>query len=242
MRRLVATGSDVDAGSLVAALELDDPGRAPHGRPRVVATMIASVDGRATVGGTSRALGHTEDRDLLRGVRAAADAVLAGTATIGAEGYARLLDVKPRARRVAAGRPAHPLVVTVTRSGDVPWDAPVFAEPDTPCRIFSRVPLTPPASAVGCVVTRVRDADLGLVLATLAADGVASVACEGGPALLRALLSAGLVDDLLLTVAPLLVAGSGPTSLAGDELAPPPRMRLADVHRVDDHLFLHYIR
>jgi riboflavin biosynthesis pyrimidine reductase len=44
----------------------------------------------------------------------------------------------------------------------------------------------------------------------------------------------------MLTVAPLLVAGDGPTALTGAALDPPPRLTLRDVHRADDHLFLHY--
>jgi riboflavin biosynthesis pyrimidine reductase len=72
--------------------------------------------------------------------------------------------------------------------------------------------------------------------------GVRAVTCEGGPRLLRALVAAGAVDDLLLTVAPLLVAGEGPVSLAGEELSPPARMALRALHRAGDHLFLHYVR
>ncbi len=72
--------------------------------------------------------------------------------------------------------------------------------------------------------------------------GVRAVACEGGPRLLRALIARDAVDDLLLTVAPLLVAGDGPASLSGEELSPPGRMALAALHRAGDHLFLHYVR
>ncbi len=239
MRRLGGQGGELDAAAFVAGLDLASGGR--EGRPRVVAIMIASVDGRATIDGKSTKLGHPEDRALLRSLRADADCVLAGTGTIGAEGYANLLDPPVRAAREAAGRPPHPIVATLSRSGAVPWEAPVFAEAGVPKVVFSGVPLEVPAAATEVSVSSIDS--LPRALSFLAASrAVRSVACEGGPGLLRALLAEDLVDDLLLTLAPLLVGGDGPTSLRGEALAPPPRMALRDALRADDHLFLHYAR
>ena len=229
--------------ALVEGLGLAAAAGAPAGRPRVVAVMIASVDGRATVRGRSGALGHPEDRRLLRGLRAGADAVLAGTATLAAERYADLLDRDQRDARAAAGRAPHPFVVTVTRSGSVPWDVPVFGEAGVPCQVYSDRPVAVPAAAVETEIEVLPGPDLLAVLEHLGrARGVRSVACEGGPRLLRALVARGAVDDLLLTVAPLLVAGDGPASLAGEELSPPGPMALKALHRAGDHLFLHYVR
>ena len=53
-------------------------------------------------------------------------------------------------------------------------------------------------------------------------------------------LAAGVVDDLLLTVAPLMIAGDGPTVTAGDALDPIVGLELCEVHRAGDHLFLRY--
>jgi 5-amino-6-(5-phosphoribosylamino)uracil reductase len=100
-----------------------------------------------------------------------------------------------------------------------------------------------PDFAVETDLEVLRPPDLLAVLGHLhRVRGVRAVTCEGGPRLLRALVACDGVDDLLLTVAPLLVAGDGPVSLTGPELAPPPRMRLRAVHRAQDHLFLHYAR
>ncbi|MCW2990266.1 MAG: pyrimidine reductase, riboflavin biosynthesis, partial [Solirubrobacterales bacterium] len=71
-------------------------------------------------------------------------------------------------------------------------------------------------------------------------DGAELVLCEGGPRLLRTLASAGLLDDLVLTVAPLLVAGDAPGPLTGPALEPPAAMSLRGVWRAGDHAFLHY--
>jgi len=240
VRELGGAGEQLTPDELVARLGLGAGGRA--GLPRVVAIMIASVDGRATLDGSSTRLGHPEDRGLLRGLRAAADCLLAGTQTIATEGYAALLDAEQRAARVAAGRPPHPLVATVTRSGEVPWAAPVFSEPGVVKQVYAGAPVTVPAGVQATTVTegsRGLRAALEHLRSALAVD---SVACEGGPGLLRALLADDLVDDLLLTVAPLLVGGSGPAVVTGPALDPPLRMVLRAVLRADDHLFLHYTR
>ena len=241
MRQLLpSAGEELTADALVARLGLDAGGR--PGLPRVVAIMIASVDGRATIDGSSTKLGHPEDRALLRGLRGAADCLLAGTGTIAAEGYARLLDPEQRAARVAAGRPPHPLVATVSRSGDVPWDTPVFSEPGVEKQIYAGSFVEVPPWVTEAAVEVVAGGPRAALEHLHIARGVRSVACEGGPGLLRALLADDLVDDLLLTVAPLLVAGAGPTMVTGAALDAPLPMGLRGVAQADDHLFLHYAR
>ena len=79
------------------------------------------------------------------------------------------------------------------------------------------------------------------VLAHLQAErGVRSVLCEGGPTLLRQLVAAGVVDDLLLTVAPCSPPATRRRPLHGAPLHPAAGLALRDVHRAGDHLFLHY--
>lgn len=241
MRELLPSArEELTTEGLIARLGLRAGGR--PGLPRVVAIMIASVDGRATIDGSSTKLGHPEDRALLRGLRAEADCLLAGTGTIAAEGYGRLLDSEQRAARIAAGRPAHPLLATVSRSGELPWHAPVFSEPEVEKQVYVGAPVAVPADVTATAVENTTG-ELRAALEHLqAARGIRSVACEGGPGLLGALLADDLVDDLLLTVAPLLIAGSGPTPVTGPALDPPVRMGLRWVGHADDHLFLHYAR
>jgi riboflavin biosynthesis pyrimidine reductase len=216
--------------------------RAPGERPRVVAAMIASVDGRAAVQGRSVALGHPADRALLRELRTGADAILVGSATIAAERYANLLDAEQRAWRAAHGLPEHPLVVTISRPLRLPHAAPIFGEPGTPILVFTESDAAPPAVGARLEVHRFAPGTLTVVgvLAELGARGVRGVLCEGGPSLLRELVAQDGVDDLLLTVSPLLVAGDAPALLEGPAFDEPARLALREVHRADDHLFLHY--
>jgi riboflavin biosynthesis pyrimidine reductase len=236
-------GAPRAAEAVVEGLGLRDPARAPSGRPRVVAAMIASADGRAAVDGRSGGLGHPADRDLLRELRAGVDAILVGSATIRAERYANLLDPPQRARRAAAGLAPQPLVATVSRDLDVPVDVGLFAEADARVHVFTEA--AGDVAGRGAEVhvhrfaagaLRLRDG-LALLHERFA---VAAVLCEGGPTLLRRLVAEGCLDDLVLTLAPLLVAGDEPAPLAGAPVRPPARMALRAVLRADDHLVLHY--
>jgi riboflavin biosynthesis pyrimidine reductase len=75
-----------------------------------------------------------------------------------------------------------------------------------------------------------------------ASHGIRSVVCEGGPTINRALIDAGLLDELFLTLSPLLIAGEGDVQriVAGRELDPPARLRLLGVLHHGDELLLRY--
>jgi riboflavin biosynthesis pyrimidine reductase len=221
LRALEAAGPPLGADEVIAALGLRDRPQ-PDGRPRVVAAMIGSLDGRAAVAGRSVGLGHPDDRALLRGLRAGADAVLVGAATVRAERYATLFD-----------GPERPLVAVVSRSGAVPWEVGMFAEPDMRIAVYGADAAPETAAAVALRPERA----LAEIVASLPGG---LVLCEGGPTLLAALVAERLLDDLVLTVAPLLAAGDAPTALAGPAFDPPPRLELAGAWRSDDHVFLHY--
>jgi riboflavin biosynthesis pyrimidine reductase len=242
---LGAAGPERTAAEIVAALGLDDglPGAA---RPVIAAVMIESADGHATIEGRSTALGHPADTALLRELRTAVDAILVGTGTLAAERYANLLDDDQRARRAERGLEPEPVVVTITRSGRVPVDIPLFAEPAARIQVYTE-------DAGGAVEGRGAQVEVhrfapgeARPLAALehlaAARGVRSVLCEGGPTLLRALVAGPCLDHLMLTLAPLLAGGGdAPRILEGEPLAAPMRMRLHEVHRSDQHLFMHYV-
>jgi riboflavin biosynthesis pyrimidine reductase len=84
-------------------------------------------------------------------------------------------------------------------------------------------------------------ADLAGAVAELRDGGCRRILCEGGPTLFGALLTAGLVDELFLTISPLL-AGSGLSLVEAFELLPARRVAgtLAGVRRHGSHLFLRY--
>ena len=219
LRPLTDTSTGWSARKVVRALGLRDAtGRSR--RPRVVASMIASVDGRASVQGRSVGLGHPADRALLRELRTAVDAILVGTGTLRAERYANLLDEDQRAHRMANGLEPEPVVATVSRRLDLPSDIPLLGESTARVQVYTEAEGEVPSQGAWVAVHRfgARELSLPAILDHLHAErGAQVVLCEGGPTLLREVVV-----------------------LRGSALDPPAGMVLRDIHRADDHLFLHY--
>jgi riboflavin-specific deaminase-like protein len=216
--------------------------RAHDARPYVYVNMISTVDGRATVDGRSAGLGDDADLATMLELRTLADAVLIGPGTLRAEGYDRLVrDPARRERRRAAGQAEDPTAVVISRGLDVPWDAGLFAAPEQPVLVYTGVPGSPPAVAAPVELVQLDVATPASALADLRARGILAVLCEGGPTLNRALLSAGLVDELFVTLAPLAVGGDAePAIVTGPPLASPAELELSHVLRHGDELLLRY--
>lgn len=232
-----AGGGPATAETLLAATAPWE--RAPAGRPLVLANMVATLDGRVALDGGSTGLGSEGDRAMFHALRGVVDAVLAGTGTLRAERYGRLVATRQRrAAREALGLEGDPPLLVITRSGEVPWEAPLFAEPDQ--RVGIAGPVTVPAH-VRARVEVVPATEPAAALRALAKTlGLRTVLCEGGPTLNRGLLDAGLVDELFLTLDPRLVGGDGLRLVAGDALADPAQARLEWVLRCGDELLLRY--
>src|SRR5436309_15275398 len=110
----------------------------PAERPYTLVNFISSVDGRATLKGRSGGLGDDGDRAMFHGLREQVDAVLAGTGTLRTERYGRILGKPERPeRRLAAGLSAEPLACIISRSGELPTDIPLFAEPEARIIVFA---------------------------------------------------------------------------------------------------------
>jgi 5-amino-6-(5-phosphoribosylamino)uracil reductase len=201
------------------------PADMPGERPFVAVNMIATADGRATIAGRTGPIANRADYELFHALRDRADAVMVGAETVRVEGYGAMA----------------PLAVVVTRSVSLPADVGLLAAASNGVVVLTPAPhaeLPPTAASVAYV----RSASLGEGLRRLQAEhGVRTVVCEGGPALLGDLVRDGLVDELHLVVAPLLVAGPDPlTILTGPTLAPPARLELRSLHESGGYLFLRY--
>jgi riboflavin biosynthesis pyrimidine reductase len=216
--------------------------RAPADRPYVYVNMIATVDGRTAIDGRSAGLGDDADLQLLLDLRTLADAILIGTGTLRAEGYDRRgRNEERRARRRAAGLAEDPLAVLLTRRFDVPWDAGLFQAASQPVLIYTGVDGAVPDVPAPVEVVRLVDPTPAAALADLRARGVLALLCEGGPTLHGALHAAGLVDELFVTVAPLLTGDeTESTVIAGGRLPDPVALTLLSVEQHGSELFLRY--
>lgn len=236
-RLLPDAGAIVDATAWIESLAFEPPASRPH----VVVNFVASADGRAQVDGRSGALGDAGDKALFHALRERVDAVLAGTGTLRAERYGRILG-KPerRARRIAAGRSPEPLAVTISRSGEVPIEIPLFAELEARVVVFGSMSTDP--GRLDADVRVEPFSSLAAALETLRVrDGVETLLCEGGPTLFAALLEAGLVDELFLTLAPRLVGGGEALAITeGPALPAPAELDLRSAYEREGTLFLRY--
>ena len=240
--RLLSAGPEATATELLA--EVRPRERAPANRPFVFVNMVSTIDGRAQVRGRTGELGEDADLEMLLELRALADAVLIGTGTLRVEGYARLVGSEERrARREAAGLAPDPIAVLLSRSLELPWDAGLFAAPEQPVLVYTAAGAEAevPETAAPVEVVRLPDPTPAAMLADLRARGVAALLSEGGPTLNSALLGARLVDELFLTIAPVLTGEPEAIRIVeGDGLPAPLRGRPVWVLRARGELFLRY--
>lgn len=198
--------------------ELDLVSLAHEERPYVVTNFALTLDGRATIGGRSGPIGGKVDTAMLVGLRTRVDAVMIGAGTMRAERYGRpVADQAKRERRERLGLAHDPLLVIVSASLDLPWDAPLFTAGRGRVLILTSSDADPPETATQIRLWRSRGpVDLPAALCRLHAErGVRALLCEGGPMLHGELVEAGLVDELFVTHSPKLAGGPGPTLVSG---------------------------
>jgi riboflavin-specific deaminase-like protein len=242
-RRLLPEPAELTAGELLDSLDL--AGCAPEDRPYTLVNFVAGADGRAAFNGRSAPLSDAGDRAMFHALRERVDAVFAGTGTIRAERYGRLVrDPERRRRRAEHGLAPDPLACVFTRTGDVPLGIPLFGDADSRIAVFAPRPLEleAVAASVELVVLDPGELTLTTMMRRLRTDfGVRVLLCEGGPTVFGALLGEDLVDELFLTIAPRLTGGgTDPTLTSGPGLAAPAELELEWILEREGSLFLRY--
>jgi riboflavin biosynthesis pyrimidine reductase len=228
----------------------DEPARG--GRPWVRANMVASADGAATANGRSGGLSGEADRTVFGVLRALADVVLVGAGTVRAEAY-RTPRVGERWAWLREGRPAAPPIAVLSRSLDLGQGRALVTGTRGPARTIVITVQAAPADRKAAVA---RDAeliiagedsiDLHSAISALAAMGHRRILTEGGPHLLEEIIEAGLLDELCLTISPLL-AGSGAGRIVQGMAADAERpglgpLSLAHVLEDQGYLLCRYVR
>jgi riboflavin biosynthesis pyrimidine reductase len=195
--------------------------------------FVQSLDGAIAVGGKSKGLQSPADLRVFRTLRAVSDAVMVGAGTARQESYGPVrLTPEGLAWRERTGRDSDVPLVVVSRSGGRGLDTERLAP--------STIVLTSEAGArisdvpFEQVVCGIDQVDLTSGLDILAARGYRRIVCEGGPTLFTDLLGLGLVDELCLTVSPLLAGGVPPMLATPPEQAAP--LRLLSLLQDDDVL------
>lgn len=197
-------------------------------RTWVRCNMVMTLDGAiAGQDGRSGSIASPVDKHVFLGLRRDCDVILVGAGTARAEGY----------------RPATVPIALVSRSLHLAEDLPLFAQATTSSprtlvitteAAAEHAPswLRAAADLVPCGATEV---DLASGLAELRARGLSRVHCEGGPALMGSLIAAGSLDELLLTITPMLLGG-GPRLI--DDILAATEARITQVLAEDGTLLL----
>jgi riboflavin biosynthesis pyrimidine reductase len=255
VRQIYPEGTQADGGADpvdLAAAYAYPPGWADK-RPGetaawVRANMVASADGAAASKGISGAISSECDRQVFSVLRGLADVILVGAQTVRVERYgpARAsADWAP----LRAGRPPVPPIAIVTGTLDLDLSSPLFTAAPADARTIVLTSEAAPAdrralaaAAADVVIAGSQHVDLAAAIGALADRGLYRVLTEGGPRLLGQLVAADLLDELCLTVSPLLADWDAARITAGAQLAVPRRLRLGHVLEAEGSLFCRYVR
>ena len=239
MRRLLPDPS--------AAVDLDEAYAVPD-RPHVRANFVCSADGSAIADGRSAGLSSPADKALFSLLRWHCDVVLVGAGTVRTENYGPARpSPEGRERRVALGLEPVPPIAVVSGSLDLDESSAFFTEA-VARPIVLTMAMAPAdrqaalAEVADVVVVGEGLVDPALAIGALADRGLARVLCEGGPSLLGGLVAAGQLDELCLTLSPVLAGAGGSRIVGGSIASVATPMALLHVLEDDGFLFLRYAR
>lgn len=211
--------------------------------------FVASADGAATQDGLSRGLQTRGDNRVFAALRDLADVVLAGAGTIRTEGYTAIeLSERRTALRREHGYAAHLPVAVVSRALRLDPTSPLFtaATPDARTIVLTCEAGDPAARAALEAVAEVvvcgdGDVDLGTARRALEERGHTRILSEGGPTLFAEMAHEGVVDELCLSVTPML-SGPGARRIVAGQVWPGDTvpLTLAGLLEEDGALFCRY--
>ena len=213
----------------------------PHdlSTPYVRVNFVSSTDGAATADGRSGGLGGPADRQVFGVLRQLAEVVLVGAGTVRAENYRG-------ARKPTLGTSTPPSIAVVTGSADLDPGSPLFTDTQVAPIVLtgSSAPQErlEALTAAGATVVVLDPLTPAAVLGELDRRGLRRVLCEGGPRLFGDLIAADRVDELCLTVAPVLAGGDAGRIAVGPKGSAARSLTLVGALHEDGALLLRYAR
>ena len=216
--------------------------------PWVSFNFVSSLDGAATLNGRTGELGNAADRRIMKLLRRAADVILIGAGTVRAEGYSGdLIDPEDSLWRQDHGRSTRPALAMVSGSLNLDPNMPFFTAAAGRPLIITIEDAEPSRKgklekAADVLVCGQHSLDVKVLIQELRVRGFSRIHSEGGPHLFGTFQEASRVDELCLSVSPVLVAGPSMRIAVSSAQNPRPRhMRLDHVLHFGDMLFLRYL-
>ncbi|MQA07772.1 MAG: pyrimidine reductase family protein [Pseudonocardiaceae bacterium] len=222
--------------------------RYPDDHPKWLAVnFVCSADGAVEIAGRSAGLTNPADQQVYRLGGDLADVRLVGAGTAMIEEFRGIRPTESTVRqRRRHGLADVPPVAVVTSGRSLPPDAPVITDVLTPTIVITcaaaREELREAWTAAGAsvLVAGTDTVDLAAAVDGLVECGLSRIHCDGGPQVFGAALTAGLVDELRLTMSPLLVCGPAERIAIGMRIDPS-ALELASVLAEDNTLMLRYL-
>ncbi|WP_189312240.1 pyrimidine reductase family protein [Streptomyces brasiliensis] len=218
--------------------------------PWLRGNMVSTLDGAAQHDGRSAGISSAADMRIFGTLRALADVVVVGAETVRQEGYrpARAR-AEFAAARDAAGQGPAPVIAVVSASLDLDFSLPLYTSPLVPTLILTGAAAAPDrvaaAEKAGARVVIAGDGtgvDPARAVRILAGLGHTRLLTEGGPRLLGQFVGAGVLDELCLTLSPLLVAGGAQRISGGPSVSVPLHFELVSLLEEAGFLFGRYRR
>jgi len=248
VRQLFPVAADSGVQLDLAARDLAALYAYPDGR-WLRANMVSTADGAAYLNGVTAGISSDADRRVFALLRALADVILVGAATVREEGYkpARSQELW---RELRAGRTPTAPIAVVSRRLDLELDSPLLTEAPPHARTIvittARAPRELRAELsryADVIIAGEETVDFRAAVSELAERGHRRLLAEGGPHMLAQLVEAGLMDELCLTIGP-LIAGPGASRIVagapGTRPGTPLPLTLAHVLEDDGFLLCRY--
>ncbi|WP_026100358.1 RibD family protein [Fortiea contorta] len=217
-------------------------------RPQTTVVLAMSADGKiADVRRGPARFGSKADKAHLETQIAASDAVLFGAGTLRA--YGTTLTVShPQLvqQRIQEGKPAQPVHIVITHSALFAPEVRFFQQPVERWLLTTtkgKLVATAGFDQIMVWETPTGEVDISAALQHLLTLGITRLTVLGGGELVAAMLELDLIDELWLTVCPLILGGaSAPTPVGGQGFSPEiaPQLQLLEVQTVDQEVFLRY--
>jgi riboflavin biosynthesis pyrimidine reductase len=241
---LIRQLADLTEDEVIAEYQVDD-----RSVSHLRSNFVCSIDGAVEIDGQSKSLSNTADQELFGKLRMLSDVILVGAGTVRAEGYNPLrLSAKRREWRQANGLPENPTLAIVSSRLDLNPINPVFAQAPIRPVVITHAAAPPDrhealAEVADVLVCGETSVDCATAVDALAERGLPQILSEGGPHLLGALTEADLVDEMCLSLAPLLAGPGAGRITAGPVSTIARRLKLKSVLGSDDgYLFMRYLR
>jgi len=211
----------------------------PQG-PVLRANMVTSADGAASLDGASAGLSSAADRHVFALLRTLADVILVGAGTARTEHYAPVR-IRELWRHLREHRTPTPPIAVITGRMDLDLTSPLFtaAPPHAQTMIITTSRAAVP-EGVDVIRAGEETVDLTQAIQALHDRGYQHILAEGGPGILGQLTSAGLLDELCLTIGPLLAGPGAPRIVTGPPAPSPVPLSLAHVLEAEGFLLCRY--